>query len=311
MTLGFGQGKFINYQHSAKHYLKKCMVLSACLLSIFVSYENQAKPEFKAQVYYDYRPFSDAYRTQTPANSVAASNLLLLNEISNLVDVRFLPTMRLLTELDTPNNQAVCSLFKLQTSAREKDYYFSLPISFLSNNRLFLRRGLPALSPNLLNDEGEVISLAAIFGPSSTQKIMLWEQISYGETVDKGLNEIPDSNKDFIQVESSHGSLVKMIDRGRTDYAILYPTEIADFEKEFYPLDLLSYPIAGVGAVSTGHLMCNKNQASIELLLKVDKAISALYESSEFIQANTLNISDSESKIVIAAINKATVNRED
>lgn len=292
----------LSYQIKSRSLFNEPLLNLVWLLIIIISTTSHASAHTKIKVYYDYRVFTEARETGEPKNPVSASNLLLTNAIEDLADIEFVPTIRLFNELEANPNVPLCALFKLKTAERAEGYAFSLPISFLSNNRLFLRRGLDLISPELLDENGAVSDLVELFGPDSTERIMLWEHISYGEAVDQAFTEIPSRNKQVIQVESSHGSLLKMIDRGRTDYAIIYPSEVADFEREFHDLDLKSYPIAGMPLVSTGHLMCTKNPASKAFLAQVDTIIRDLYQSTEFIEASTLGIADVEADIITKEI---------
>jgi hypothetical protein len=107
-----------------------------------------------------------------------------------------------------------------------------------------------------------------------------------------------------IQGLSSNGSLVKMLERRRADYAILFPTEIAEFGSEDKAFNLLSYRISGVEPISSGHLMCNKNEASKAWLEKFNDIIVELYQSPEFVKANTFNTSPQEKTLIMNAINQ-------
>ena len=265
----------------------------------------QANESKKTTIYYDYLPFSSAYETQTTENIVSAPALLLLNNISSPIDVQFLPTTRLISELNNTNERVVCSLFKLKTDERSENYHFSLPVSFIINNRLYLRSDMRPIPATLLNKDGELKTLSSLF-TGNNKVIMLWDIISYGNLVDEVLKTIPAKNKVIIQGLSSHGSLTKMIERGRTDYAIMFPSEVTDFENDSKPLHLLSYRIAGVKPVSSGHIMCNKNQASKDFLRIVNNKLIELYKSPSFVTANTLNISSKETELIIKEIKKMT-----
>lgn len=254
-------------------------------------------------IYYDYLPFADAYKTQQAKNAVSAANLLFVQNVKNYNAPRFLPTIRLLNELNADTEKSICALFKLKTAERLDKYYFSLPISFLSTNRLYLRRGMQPLAADLLNADGELKSIGSLF-TDNQKTIMLWNHISYGELVDKELKKIPGKNKIVIQGLSSHGTLAKMIERGRTDYAIVFPSEVADFESEEQDFDLLSYRIERIKPISYGHLMCNKNDASKAWLRKANDIILELYNSPEFFKANTFNINPQEQTFVVDAINQ-------
>jgi hypothetical protein len=97
-----------------------------------------------------------------------------------------------------------------------------------------------------------------------------------------------------------------MIERGRTDYAVMFPSEIVEFENNAQPLDLLSYRIEGVKPISTGHLMCKKNEASKAFLKMANNKLLELYKSPSFIEANTLNVTQQERALVINEIKRVT-----
>jgi uncharacterized protein (TIGR02285 family) len=272
---------------------------------VFISEAFGWQPTASKQttIYYDYLPFVEANKTRKAESSVAAANLLLLRNIPKQIDVQFRPTIRLLSELEEETERSVCSLFKLKTDERSESFYFSLPISFLSTNRLYLQKGIPPLEPALLNDEGELKALSSLF-EGNNKIMMLWDFVSYGNVIDEAIKTIPSKNKIVIQGLTSHDSLAKMIERGRTDYAIIFPSEIAAFENNSQVFDLLSYRIAGVKAVSTGHLMCNKNETSKAFLQGVNDTLVQLYKSPAFIKANTLNVTPEEAALVIKEIKK-------
>ncbi|WP_148277341.1 hypothetical protein [Brumicola pallidula] len=275
------------------------------LLFVFISNASAStiNAENKPTIYFDYLPFVKTYETQQAKNAVSATTLLFMQNITRHAALKFLPTIRLLAELDIDTEQSKCALFKLKTAERLDNYYFSLPISFLSTNRLYLRPGMQALSVDLLNEDGEIKNITSLFNDNQNT-ILLWQDISYGELVDAALRKIPSKNKIIIKGLTSHGSSAKMIERGRTNYAILFPSEVAEFESEMQPFDLLSYRIDGTEPISTGHLMCNKTDASKAWLDKFNAVLVELYESPEFIKANTFKISSQEKILVLNAINQ-------
>lgn len=289
----------------AATFFKFSCNLAVIIFFIFINEAFAWQPIASKQttIYYDYLPFVEASKTRQAQSAVAAANLLLLRNISKKVDVQFRPTMRLLAELEEETEKSVCSLFKLKTDKRSESFDFSLPISFLSTNRLYLQKSMPPLDPALLNDEGELKTLSSLF-TDNNKIIMLWDLVSYGNIIDEAINNIPSKNKIIIQGLTSHDSLAKMIERGRTDYAIIFPSEIAAFKSNTQAFDLLSYRIAGVKPISTGHLMCNKNEVSKAFLQEVNDTLIALYKTPAFIEANTLNVSPEEAAVVIEEIKK-------
>lgn len=284
---------------------RRLIKLASSVLFVFTNIVSAThiSAENKPIIYYDYKSFVEAYETQQAKNAVSAATLLFVENITDHAAIEFLPTIRLFSELDAETDKSVCALFKLKTQERLAKYYFSLPVSFLSTNRLYLRPGMQPLSTQLLNAEGELENIAALFN-GNQDTILLWQDISYGELVDASLKNIPVKNKVVIQGLSSHGSSAKMIKRGRTDYAIVFPSEVAEFENDTQAFDLLSYRIEGIEPISTGHLMCNKTEASRAWLNKFDNILIELYKSSEYIKANIFKINSQEERLVVNAINK-------
>lgn len=286
---------------------KKKDVIKLVLLFLFIFVNNASastiNEENKPTIYFDYLPFVETYETQQAKNAASAATLLFMQNITRHAALEFLPTIRLLAELDVDTEQSKCALFKLKTAKRLDNYYFSLPISFLSTNRLYLRPGMQALSFDLLNEDGDIKNITSLFNDNQNT-ILFWQDISYGEAVDAALRKIPSKNKIIIQGLTSHGSSAKMIQRGRADYAILFPSEVVELENETQAFNLLSYRIDGTEPISTGHLMCNKTDASRAWLDKFNGILVELYESPEFIKANTFNINSDEKILVLNAINQ-------
>jgi hypothetical protein len=281
------------------------LVLCIKVFGLCVVYEsnaNSATSDTLTTVYYEYIPFTEAYNTQDPKNSVSSSNLLLVNTLSSLVELEFMPTARLTVKLNEKTDKAICSLFKLMNSDRAQQYYYSLPVGFVQTHRFYSRQGIGILPPSLLNEDGELTQLADLFDVYTDAKLILWDNISQGDFIDAAVKSIPEKNKVRIQGLTSYGSLAKMINRARADFAIMLPFEIAHFENKFYPLDLLAYRIAGVEPTSSVHMMCNKSKASKEFISIVDATMRELYKKPEFVAANTFKVASQEIPAILQAI---------
>jgi uncharacterized protein (TIGR02285 family) len=261
----------------------------------------------KPTIYFEYYPFVEAYKSQQAGNAVSATNLLFLQNTKNEAAIKFLPSIRLQTELNADTEKPICALFKRKTRERLDKYYFSLPISFLPTNRLYLRPGMPPLPLELLNEKGELKYIAPLFDDNQNT-ILFWDGISYGELVDDVLNKLSSENKVVISGVSVNGLLINMIEHRRADYAIMFPSEVVEFGNKDPAFDLLSYKINGVEPVSTGHLMCNKNEASKAWISKFNNILVEMYQSAEFTKASTFNITPQEEILVINAINHVKSN---
>lgn len=275
-----------------------------CLSVVNSSNASDAKSDTPTTIYYEYIPFTEAYKNTDPKTSASSSNLLLVSALSSRAKLEFMPTARLTVKLDEKTDKAICALFKLMSKERALQYYYSLPVGFVQTHRFYMREEMGLLPESLLNDKGEIKQIAEVFDVYSDAKLMLWKNISQGDFIDAAVKRVPDSNKAYIQGLTSYGSLAKMINRARADFAIMLPLEVAHFEENFYPLDLLTYRIEGVEPVSSIHMMCNKSEASKQFLQTVDETIRILYKTPEFVSANTLNVLAKEVPSVLEAIEK-------
>jgi hypothetical protein len=295
----------------SSYFKKKGLLIKLFPIVLFVFTHNASaylqNEDDKPTIYFEYLPFVEAYKTQQAGNAVSASNLLFLQNTKNEAVIKFLPSIRLQTELNADTEKPICVLFKLKTSERSDKYYFSLPISFLPTTRIYLRPGMPPLPLELLNEKSELKYIAPLFNDKQNT-ILFWGDISYGELVDNALKKLPSENKVVIKGVSSNGLLINMIERGRADYAIMFPSEVAEFGSKELVFDLLSYKINGIEPISTGHLMCNKNEASKAWLSKFNDILVEMYQSAEFTKANTFNITPQEEILVINAINQVKSN---
>lgn len=280
------------------HY-RLCVIATLCVFTTGFAY---AKQLIKPEIYYDYLPFQEVLATNTPINQVSASSLMLVNKIrGHFREISFQPTLRVLRALDN-SETPVCALFKLTTPQREKDYVVSLPVSFLSTNRLFMRKDFGEINRLTLNTSGRIKSLSALFKHHPESKLIYWRDISYSTYIDEQIALLPEKNKHVVTGISSHGSLVKLLGRNRADFAILNPSEKRDYDREHGILELPSYQIEGIDAVSTGHLICNKSPSTEMFIDTVDSIMLQLYSQESFVAANTDKLKPKERILIVRAI---------
>ncbi|MFT6267816.1 MAG: hypothetical protein ACJAVV_000615 [Alphaproteobacteria bacterium] len=160
-------------------FLKLMLCIAITITSVCINESNASKAisDTPMTIYYEHVPFIDAYESQGPKNAASASNLLLVNALSTQVNVKYLPTARLIAKLNENTDIATCALFKLKNTQRAAQYLYSLPISFLQTHRLYLREGMAALDSALLNDQGEVKQISNLFDTYSDAKLLIWEKL--------------------------------------------------------------------------------------------------------------------------------------
>lgn len=289
---------------SRVRFIKLFLIFSAYSLCFCAAVSNANQANLDAAVYLHYEDmyFTEAHKNQDPKNAVSAAMLLVVNELSNKVQIEYLPTARSIIKFSEDTDDAICALFKLKSSEREARYYFSLPIGFMQTHRLFLRKDMGPLDASLINKQGELKQISNLFEVYPDKTLILWENISQGDYIDRALDKVAEKNKVSIQGMTSYTNLAKLILRSRADFAILPPAELTHHEKDASSLNLLSYRIEGIEPVSKVYMMCNKSDASKRFLATVNKIIRGLYKTPEYMSASLLNVSKNEAPFVVNAI---------
>ncbi|MDT0595006.1 hypothetical protein [Glaciecola petra] len=277
------------------------LIVVAFCMSSFIT-QSDAKNNASVHIHYEDIYFSQAYKNKDPKNAVSAAMLLVVDNLPNDFTLEFLPTARSIIKFSEDTDDAICALFKLKSAERASRYYFSLPIGLMQTHRLYLREEMGPLDPSLLNEEGAVKNIEALFEVYPDTQLMLWENISQGDHIDAALKNIAQKNKVSIQGMTSYLNLALLITRSRADFAILPPAELNHYENNTESLNLLSYRIAGIEPVSKVHMMCNKTKASAVFLKTANSVIRDLYQTPEYLAAGLIDVAEEDISFVIKTI---------
>lgn len=187
---------------------------------------------------------------------------------------------RIIGEIQSRPNSCCPSLYK--TPEREKFISFSEPALVVLPNGVITTPANTAKLAQYVADDG-TISLAGLLADET-----LTLGISNGRIYSGGIDDIIAGYRDQpnILVQSGNDvfkSLLGMLNLGRVDYIIGYPTEASYFSSGNPPSrDFLYYPITESGVSYTiGYIGCPKNEWGNRLITKIDKLLLQ-YRQKEF-----------------------------
>ncbi|WP_414829337.1 hypothetical protein [Alteromonas sp. H39] len=272
-------------------------------LLALIAHAGHAVPAEPVKMYYGMSNFPEKLEQPAHDGALYISYRLLLNELNAPLDFMYAPykrTQRLLTEAEP-----ACTFYALKTAQREKEFHFSLPVTFLSTPRLYIRGEKP-LDDALLNENGELRSLQAFFDAQPDALMLLIDGVSYGDALDSHIAELPSRNIVKRASGDRHNKLSGMFFRDRVDIALIYPQEVQQ-HLAMNPDDaepFQSYVIAGVPATTSGYIMCNRHPQTEALIAKVNEALLRLYDTPAYIEGQLRHSPESEYSLLEAAISE-------
>ena len=221
-----------------------------------------------------------------PENIAGATNKILFEQL-NLSNIEFLGASykRTLRSMLKQDKSAICTLNKVKTTYREKNFLFSLPVNFYISRRLYQHADSPPLSKEVLDEEGNVVSLMQLFNVYRNKLIVTADDLSYGPFLDKQLAQVDSANK-VVRGGSNHYETVhRMFELKRVDFLLGYPVEVMRYAKANQD-KYESYLIADSPRFILGHVMCNKTQVSRQVLERVNLILLSNYGTKEFLLAH-------------------------
>ncbi|MCG9761246.1 MULTISPECIES: hypothetical protein [Pseudoalteromonas] len=221
-----------------------------------------------------------------PENIAGATNKILFEQL-NLSNIEFLGASykRTLRSMLKQDKSAICTLNKVKTTYREKNFLFSLPVNFYISRRLYKHADSPPLSKEVLNKEGSVVSLMHLFNIYRNKLIVIADDLSYGPFLDKQLAQLDSTNKAVRGGSNHYETVHRMFELKRVDFLLSYPVEVMRYAKSNQD-KYESYLIADSPRFILGHVMCNKTQVSRQLLERINQILLSNYDTKAFLQAH-------------------------
>lgn len=273
--------------------------LSVSFLTL-IAHAVHAEPE-PVKMYYGMPDFPVKLEDASYDGALYVSYRLLLEELGAPLDFIYAPykrTQRMLTEAEP-----ACTFYALKTAQRESTYNFSLPLTFLSTPRLYIR-GDKTLDEKLLNEKGELRSLQIFFDAQPDALMLLIDGVSYGDALDAHLAELPKHNIVKRASGDRHNKLSGMFFRDRVDIALIYPQEVKQYLASHpnHSEPFQSYVVAGIPATTSGYIMCNKHANTEAFIDKVNGVLMELYDTPAYIEGQLRHSPESEYPLLEAAI---------
>ncbi|MDO6565537.1 hypothetical protein Q4561_00565 [Alteromonas sp. 1_MG-2023] len=206
------------------------------------------------------------------------------------------------------NGESVCVINKIKSAEREKKYTISLPLNFFQTQKLYQLASLAPLAPELLNENGEVVSIQKALNAFKASAIVLPETYSFGERVDNDLSNIDDSQIITLSNSTFFTRFMKIISAGKADFALIFPASLYQSFGDTQPVEMRSYAIANNPKFVSGHMICGKTPEALAFIEKVNAAIKSIYSKPIFIEAHTKYLPANSKQIIERAIQQQVSN---
>lgn len=198
----------------------------------------------------------------------------------------------------------ICTSNRVKTKKRLQENIFSLPINIYSGLRLYyiknkdIENKISALSADLLNDKGQLISLSALFSVLPHKILGISKGRSYGKTIDKQIEKLDNDNTFIRAGQQRYSAMVQMLFIKRFDFIIDFPIEVKKYMGPSNKnIALGSLGIAGSPENIVGYIACSKSELGKRFIAQVNESLKKLYKTKDYYLAHIkyLDISDVES----------------
>lgn len=234
----------------------------------------------------DSQDFIDSVTNGTGEGTISSVYTLLYREIGLPQKFSLTPLKRQNRALEQSDYPA-CALYRFKSKARAAKYAFSKPIYFLLHYKLYQQADSPPLPGSVLTPNGEVSSLTAVHDLMKSATFLIIPTYSYGDVLDSQISALPESAILNWVGNVPHNRISNLFFNKRTTFALMFPGEVQFYLSSNPNAKYQSYPIAGVPYETKGYMMCNKHPASYEYINQVNKAMSTLYTTPQYLLAHT------------------------
>jgi uncharacterized protein (TIGR02285 family) len=189
-----------------------------------------------------------------------------------------------------------CAPNRLKTPDRLEKYLYSLPVNLYLDLHLYYKKNdiVPTILPSMLNKQGQLINLSSLFKHNHDFLLGVDEGRSFGLLLDTQIENLDEHNLVIRGGGRRSVSIAKMLFRDRINYVIDYPTSIKETLNAFpNDIKLASLEIAGMPDYITGHIACSNNEFGKKVIADINKVLSKLYKTTDFYQAHSNYIDQS------------------
>lgn len=227
---------------------------------------------------------------------------MLVDELGYKEPVLHVPLVRSFAYMQHGEN--ICVLNKIKAPDREKNHLYSLPLSFFQTQRFYQLASMPPIDENLLNKDGQLLSVSKVIEAYSDGFIVLPEYYSFGEKIDQDLKQV--SREKILRVANDiyYTRFMEMFAKGKSNFALIYPASIYLSYGDKIPVEVRSYSIAGNPSHVSGHVICPKTPQGAKHIASINAAIKRMYSKAEFIAAHTRYLPEQDRQNLKAFIKK-------
>jgi len=177
------------------------------------------------------------------------------------------------------SDKSICVVNKIRTKERLGKYLFSLPINLFLGFRLYQHNTYTPLTGFTSFDSS--VHLDDLFKQKPDTRVLISDQISYGDIIDKQLHNLPKKNKILRSSREHDTGIIKMFEQGYAEFSILYPQQVYKHEPG---LKAHSYAIASSPPFVLGHLMCTKTPATVDFIEQVNSNLTSDINYEELLE---------------------------
>jgi len=223
----------------------------------------------------------------TDTSKLVIKSLLKLYDI----DIQLVQVPRINALLISSPN--VCTSNRIKSEQRIKENIFSAPVNLFPSIRLYFLddiryvQGRDLFKP-LLNQKGELISLALLFRTFPELVLGVSKGRSFGKALDSQLNTLSQKNILIRAGIGRYKSLTKMLFKKRIDFLLKFPTELKrELTYTTGKVQISSLAIAHSAKYIVGHIACSQSETGGRVIKHTNKILQQLYRQAKFYQAHS------------------------
>ncbi len=181
----------------------------------------------------------------------------------------------------TPN---ACVSNRAKLKEREEYSHYSFPQSFYLTPKIYRFNQSTPLQPSLLNQQGELHSIKALFDSQPSHNIGLVDGVSFGRYLDSEIAQLNKSNIYYRGGTHRVSALQSMLYAGRVNYLLSLPVDITPSLEQQKKLE--QYNIAGAPSFVIAHFSCSKTEFGKQVINNINQHLLTTYTKDKFDEIN-------------------------
>jgi len=238
----------------------------------------------------------------SPSNSAATSveRHIIFSLTQYDIEVKRVSMKRINRFLKSNPNACVSNRAKLKE--REVYSYYSFPQSFYLTHKLYRFNQYTPLLPSLINEQGELNSIKALFDSQPNQYIGLADGVSFGRYLDSKIAQLSTDNVYYRGGTYRVSALESMLYAGRVDYLLALPVDMNPSLVQQSKLE--QYNVAGAPPFVIAHFSCSKTELGKQVINDINRHLLGTYSEDNFDEINGSWYSNKDKKEIQAYLQR-------